>query len=183
MIVTGIDTETTALIANSMKPLAKQPQIIEFYGASYTRLGTSGEDILFRNELELLIHPGKKLGEDTIKITGITDVMLKDAPRFEAVAVQIIDLIESSDEIVAHNLSYDKAVIDFELARLGKTAKWPKRLTCTVEATEFIKGFRLSLSALHELLFGEVFEGAHRAGVDVKAMMRCYAELAKRGDL
>ena len=60
--------------------------------------------------------------------------------------------------------------------------EWP-RLCCTVENTEWLHGHRLSLSALHEELFGEPFSGAHRARTDVAALTRCYLELVKRGDL
>jgi len=180
MIVTGLDTETTSLIDNSLKPLEKQPQIIEFYSLSFERTGDEMEEI---SSHHFLAHPGKRLSEETTRITNITDAMLEGAERFAAHAAGLVEVIEASDEVVAHNLAYDKAVIDFELQRIGMTVKWPKRLICTVEATEFMKGFRLSLSALHEELFGEKFEGAHRAEVDVRAMMRCYAELARRGDV
>jgi len=52
-----------------------------------------------------------------------------------------------------------------------------------VQETEWIKGHRLSLSALHEELFGEPFSGAHRARVDVDALTRCFNELRQRGDI
>jgi hypothetical protein len=57
--------------------------------------------------------------------------------------------------------------------------KWPRRI-CTVEQTQHIKGFRLNLSGLHEFLFGEKFSGAHRAKVDVAALVRCSSEMFKR---
>jgi len=89
-------------------------------------------------------------------------------------------LIEVHDEIVAHNMSYDKAVIDFEMKRLGKKIRWPD-LICTVESTEYMKGHRMNLATLHEFLFGEPFAGAHRAENDVRATTRCFLQLREMG--
>ncbi len=36
------------------------------------------------------------------------------------------------------------------------------------------------LAELHRFLFGEYFEGAHDAMIDVEATMRCFLELVKR---
>ncbi len=55
------------------------------------------------------------------------------------------------------------------------------RLICTVESTEHIKGFRLTLTKLHEHLFGEAFPSAHRAENDVRPLTRCFIELYNRG--
>lgn len=108
--------------------------------------------------------------------------MLKGQPRFEANAFRVASLISQADEVVAHNLSFDLAVVNTEFARITKEpVPWPEARICTVEATEWLKGFRLSLSALHELLFGEPFKGAHRAKVDVQALARCFFELRQKG--
>lgn len=73
-------------------------------------------------------------------------------------------------------------MIDFEMKRLVTELAWPERLVCTVEATEHLKGHRLSLTKLYEHLFpGENFPGAHRAKADVQALVRCYVEMFKQG--
>lgn len=169
-----LDTETTDLIKNKLQPLDRQPRIIEFFALS---LDSDGNEL---DAISQLFNPGMKLVGKTTEITGLTDEDLKDAPPFSKHADKIIELIEAHDEIVAHNMSYDRSVIDFELKRLGKKVRWPD-LICTVEATEYINGFRLSLSALHELLFTEIFEGAHRAENDVRALARCFTRLREMG--
>jgi DNA polymerase III epsilon subunit-like protein len=88
--------------------------------------------------------------------------------------------IEGHDEVVAHNLSYDKSMVDCEMKRAGLTVDWPE-LICTVEATEHIKGHRLNLTSLHELLMGEAFSGAHRAEADVRALANCFRALRETG--
>jgi len=177
------DTETTALIKNSLLPIGKQPQCIEFYATLLPNDESVGNyDDLLAQHTHYLIHPGRILPPDTTRITGITDDMLVGKLPFRAHAMEIAALIQSADVVYAHNLSYDKAVIDFEMARAGHSVQWPRGV-CTVEATEFYRGHRLKLVDLYQELFGEPFTGAHRAEVDVAALTRCVVELIKRGDL
>lgn len=179
------DTETSGLVKNKLVPLDNQPQIVEYYGLSLEDegmlLGEEGREV---NHLEIgnqqfLINPGKPLSAEITRITGIDDKMVKDAPSFVDVAELIKANIEAHDAVVAHNLSFDRDMIDIEMKRCGLTVNWP-RLICTVESTIHMKGHRLSLTALHEHLFGEPFTGAHRAETDVRALARCYLELKKR---
>jgi len=164
-----IDTETTGLITNSLLPLDQQPRVIEVYAVLLC-----DDFATIIEEVESYIDPGIKIPEIVVKITGIKPEQLVGAPKFSEIASDLSALIAQADEVVAHNLSYDAAIIEFEFQRLGQEVVWPKRRTCTVEATEWIKGYRLNLSALHEHCFGQPFTGAHRARGDVEAMIRCY---------
>ena len=169
-----LDTETTALIKNKLQPLDRQPRIIEFFALS---LDSAGEEL---DKFSYLFNPGIKIDEKITEITGIKQDMLNDQKPFSSIAQHILEVIEVHDEIVAHNMSYDKAVIDFEMKRLGKKVRWPE-LICTVESTEYMKGHRMNLRSLHEFLFGEPFENAHRAENDVRATAKCFLELRKMG--
>ena len=171
------DTETTNLVENFERPLTKQPQIIEFFGL------VLGDDLEEIETYHSYFKPTVAIMPIITKITGLTDEKLADAPRFADKAIEIRSLVEKCDVAVAHNASYDRTVVDFELKRAGsRHMQWP-RVICTVESTEYIKGFRLSLAALHLELFGEAFEGAHRAEHDVRATARCYVELVRRGEI
>lgn len=178
------DTETDALIFNHVIRLEKQPNIIEFYGA-IVDLANGGEIV---DELDTLIKPPRPLSakpengstKTTTQITGITNEMLETAPRFVDVAPRIRAIIEKAPRGYAHNASFDVEVVNVEFERLGATAvAWP-HMFCTVEQTVCMKGFRLSLTALHTELFGEPFPEAHRARNDVKALTRCLCELYDR---
>ena len=169
-----LDTETTALIKNKLQPLDRQPRIIEFFALS---LDSAGEEL---DKFSYLFNPGIKIDEKITEITGIKQDMLNDQKPFSSIAQHILEVIEVHDEIVAHNMSYDKAVIDFEMKRLGKKVRWPE-LICTIESTEYMKGHRMNLRSLHEFLFGEPFENAHRAENDVRATAKCFLELRKMG--
>ena len=181
MIDLIFDTETTGLIDNTLKPIDKQPHIIEFYGCLIER--DSGDMVA---ELDLLIKPPIVISKEITKITGITNEMVCDSPVFRSVASQIETFVNRADRWVAHNLSYDLQMLKFEIQRCDKTILRVFKnvdLLCTVEQTEHIKGHRLKLTDLHEYLFGEPFKGAHRAKVDVEALTRCYRELIKRGEI
>jgi DNA polymerase III epsilon subunit-like protein len=168
------DTETTGLVGASLLPTKHQPKVTEIYGC----LLEDGRKV---DEIEFFANPGEKLDPKVVSITGITDAMLANEKPFSAYESQVWGIIKRADEVVAHNLSFDIAIVDAEFARLGQSVPWPAGRICTVEATEWIKGYRLSLGALHEHLFGEKFAGAHRARVDVEALTRCFLELRRLG--
>jgi len=179
LIGLAFDTETTGLIYNATLPIAKQPEIIEFYGCLFD--DKTGE---VKEELDLLITPTRHVSEEITSITGITNAMLKGKPSFKDCSIRIYDLIRNAKFVTAHNLSYDMEMIEFEFKRLGSAAiDWPSTTICTVEQTVHLRGIRLSLSHLHKYLFNESFEGAHRAKQDVQAQVRCFMELKKRGEL
>ncbi len=181
MIAALFDTETTGLVKNSGLSLDKQPQVIEFYGCLLDCDTAAGKFEVIK-ELEFLANPGVPLPEIITKITGLTDADLKDAKPFPYYINGLQNFFEEAQMAAAHNLSFDKQLMNFEFARAKKEFIWPARMVCTVEATEHIKSHRLSLAKLYEHLFaGETFPGAHRAKADVEALKRCFIELLKQG--
>lgn len=171
------DTETTGLVANTSRSLEKQPHIIEFYGCLQNQEGK------IIGELDLLIKPPIIISKEITKITTITNEMVFATQPFSGVARQIADFVSRADRMIAHNLTYDMTMLNFEFERLGIVIPMPAKRLCTVEQTESLLGHRLSLTALHELLFDEPFKGAHRAREDVQALRRCFNELIKRGEI
>lgn len=177
--MTVLDTETTGLIENVTVKDDKLPEVIDFYGCL---LDVDSGKVL--EELDILIKPtiAKKLPEEIVNITHITDEMLKNKKHFKDHAAGIRFLIERAPIALAHNAAYDKEVLDIEYHRLDQAINW-KFVMCTVEQTLHLKGYRLSLSALHELLFNESFVDAHRAKTDVQALCRCVVELIKKEEI
>jgi DNA polymerase III epsilon subunit-like protein len=178
MIAYLFDTETSGLLDNHSIPLDKLPEVIEFYGAAINL--STGE---LTREINTLIKPKKPVSEEITRITSITNEMLADAPVFREVAGSIKSALEMTPCVIAHNLSFDMEMIETEFERLGEKIAWPARRLCTVEATIHLKGFRLRLNDMHELLFNERFAEAHRAKNDVMALKRCCEELFKRGEI
>lgn len=170
------DCETSGLVPNRTITDGKLPEIVEFCGF----LVNLPEGIVI-DEVDTLIKPTRGIDERSkaAEATGITNDMVRDAPTFRQAFPRIRAIIEAAPMAIAHNATFDQEMIDIEAKRIGESIRWP-RLMCTVEQTMHLKGVRLPLSDLHELLFGLKFAGAHRARVDVEALVRCVAELMKR---
>jgi DNA polymerase III epsilon subunit-like protein len=176
--VNCFDTETTGLTKPRIIPLIKQPEIIEFYAAVVDL--KSGE---VDRELELLIKPfDYPMSLFTIKETKtkIPNAELKDCPVFKEVAADVKTFLENCGCLLAHNLAFDKEMVNIEMERIKQTMTWPKQGICTVEQTCHLKGHRLTLTKLYDYLFKEKFDDAHRAKPDTQAMIRCAIELHRR---
>lgn len=174
------DTETTGLIENHIVDLKKQPEVIQFFGQT-VNLKTGK---VLGKPIDTFIRPREfPRSEYTIKVTKtkIKDEQLEKAPSFKRVANMIREAIEASDAIIAHNLSFDREMIDIEFERMKENVTWPRRLICTVESTVHLMGRRLTLSQLYSMLFdGAKFE-AHLAKEDVEALTRASVVLFKKG--
>ena len=65
-----------------------------------------------------MVYPGKPLTEDIIRLTGITDKDLKDAPYAEEVLPQLLDFL-GDDPVCAQNAPFDITFLKVEFARTG----------------------------------------------------------------
>lgn len=176
MTTVVFDTETTGLVKNILIPIDQQPRIIEFCG---WKLDEDGAVI---DTLDFLVDPEIKLEPIIVEITGLTDKDLKGKPTWDRWIPSLETFFVDVDRVVAHNLSFDMDMVNNDTLRMtGREIDWPHERICTVEATMFFEGHRLSLQKLHAALFGEGFENAHRARVDVNALTNCYNELRWMG--
>lgn len=66
------------------------------------------------------INPQVKIDPETIKIHGITDEMVANAPTFEMIFEEIKSYIEENELFVAHNAIYDISVLIREYERMLK---------------------------------------------------------------
>lgn len=171
------DTETTDLVKNALTHEKFQPHMTEFYG----NVVDENDEIV--ESLHFMCKPPIKISDQSFRITGINDAMVEGEPAFKENAQKVFNLIGSCDAVVAHNLSFDWSMMEIEAKRVGMTFPWPLTRICTVEQSEWYKGFRLNLAGLHEYLFDKGFDGAHRAKSDVGALTACFIEMRNRGDL
>jgi DNA polymerase III alpha subunit (gram-positive type) len=178
MIVLAFDTETTGLIESRIKRAQFQPYVIQFCGWLVDL-----EKNEVRDKLETFIRPPSPEhldAEGVKKSSKITWDMVKDKSDFAGYACLIREMIESAPAVAAHNLVFDRDMIDLEMKRYGVTVKWPERQICTVEVSNHINGYRMTLTDLHSLLVGSEFTDAHDAVADVAALTRCLVEMEKR---
>ncbi|MDF2438790.1 MAG: polymerase epsilon subunit [Bacteroidota bacterium] len=114
-----------------------------------------------------LINPECFIAPFYTKISGITNEMVADAPKFYEVAKKIMEMTEGR-VFVAHNASFDYNFIKEEFASLG--AKFKRETLCTVKLSRKLMPGRLSYS-LGNLCAGLNIhiENRHRAEGDALA--------------
>lgn len=173
------DTETSGLVENDLMPLDKQPYIIEL--CAFLVDDEVGPEPI--EQLDFLCRPPVRLDPVITRITGLTDRDLADKPTFAEYMDAVRAFWSKADTVVAHNLPFDYAMLNFEFKRRNAALEWPAIKCCTVANTEHMAGHRLKLIELHKMLFDVTFESAHRARYDVAALARCWVELRKRGEL
>jgi DNA polymerase-3 subunit epsilon len=119
------------------------------------------------DEFVTLVNPEEKIPEFIVKLTGISDGMVANSPRFFEIAKQIIEFC-SDCIFVAHNVSFDYNVIRREYKRLGFDFRLPQ--LCTVRAARLVfPGYEsYSLGKITRQL-GIQLNGRHRAGGDALA--------------
>lgn len=76
-----------------------------------------------------LVNPGVRIPPFIQALTGISDAMVAEAPAFEEVAHQLLELLEGA-VFVAHNVRFDHSFVLHELARMDIALK--ARTLCTV---------------------------------------------------
>ncbi|MCB0480837.1 MAG: GIY-YIG nuclease family protein [Flavobacteriales bacterium] len=123
-------------------------------------------------EFVSLINPESPIPYDISRLTGITNQMVQDAPKFYEVAKSIIEITEGS-VFVAHNVNFDYGFVQEEFRRLGYTFKRDK--LCTVKQSRaLIPGHAsYSLGRITRDL-GIIIDGRHRAAGDAKATVKLF---------
>ncbi len=117
----------------------------------------------FEHTFDTFIKPPIKLPEKIIKITKITDDMLKDAPNMDKVIHDLYQFIGDST-IVAHNAEFDVTWLIMEYMKYNLPIENNKTI-CTFIWAQKMKESRCSLSALtKKYKIGHL--NAHRALAD-----------------
>ena len=81
------------------------------------------------DEWSQLVNPGISIPPEIQRLTGITNRMVAQAPRFDAIASQVLERLGES-VLVAHNARFDFGFLKSEYARLGIT--FSAKTLCTV---------------------------------------------------
>jgi DNA polymerase-3 subunit epsilon len=119
------------------------------------------------DKFSTLINPECFISPFYTNISGITNDMVRDAPKFHEVAKKIMEMTEDR-VFVAHNAAFDYNFIKDEFASLG--AKFRRETLCTVKLSRKLMPGRLSYS-LGNLCAGLNIhiENRHRAEGDALA--------------
>lgn len=127
------------------------------------------------NEYSTLINPECKVPPFVARLTGISDEMLKDAPKFFEVARNIVEITEGCT-FVAHNAAFDYSFVKQEFLNLGYKYKRP--VLCTVKMSrKLLPGYKsYSLGNLCNSL-GIQITSRHRASGDALATVKLFERL------
>jgi len=118
-------------------------------------------------EYTTLINPEKEISGFISTFTGITNAMVKNAPKFADVADTILELLEGKI-IVAHNAKFDYNFIKGEFRRLN--IPFTKKSICTVQLSRKIFPSHKSHSLGNICRdLGIVVDNRHRAFGDAAA--------------
>lgn len=125
-----------------------------------------------------LVNPEKEIQLFVVKLTGINNNMLKNAPKFYEVAKRIIE-ITSDCTLVAHNSSFDYRILSTEFDRLGY--KYERNTLCTVELSQklILDQPSYSLGKLSKAL-GIPMTDRHRASGDALATVQLFKMLLEK---
>ena len=119
-----------------------------------------------------LINPQKPIQEFVVKLTGINNKMLRNAPKFFEVAKRIVEITKDVT-LVAHNAEFDARILKTEFDRLGFDYK--RNSICTVELSRKLipDENSYSLGKLCKSL-GIPMSDRHRASGDALATVQLF---------
>jgi DNA polymerase-3 subunit epsilon len=125
-----------------------------------------------------LIHPQRDIPEEAARIHGIRIDQLRDAPRFEEIADDLIAFL-GDGPLIAHNAPFDFGFLDAEFARARLPALDRTRMVDTlVMAKTRFPGMPNSLDALCRRFGIDLsVRSTHNALLDCKLLAEVYVEL------
>jgi len=119
-----------------------------------------------------LINPECNIGGFFRNLTGITNEMVADAPKFHEVAKKINEMTENQI-FVAHNVGFDYNFIKEQFASLG--FKYKRETLCTVRLARKLLPGRISYSLGHLCASLNIhIENRHRAEGDAVATAKLF---------
>lgn len=168
-----LDTETTGLSPDNGDRIV-EIGCVELFNRKLTG-----------NNKHFYLNPGRDSHEEALKVHGITTEFLKDKPKFEAVADDLLAYLQGA-EIVIHNAAFDVGFLNKELELIGRPVfrEFVASVTDTlVMAKEMFPGKRNSLDALCDRL-GVDNSGRtlHGALLDAELLADVYINLTRGQD-
>jgi DNA polymerase-3 subunit epsilon len=129
-------------------------------------------------EWSSLVNPGVPIPPEIQWLTGISNEMVRDAPRFGELAELLYDRLADA-VFVAHNARFDYGFLKAEFARAGYD--WRAATLCTVRLSRYLYPDRgpHSLDAIVGR-FGLDGEQRHRALGDARVLWRLMRRLRER---
>jgi DNA polymerase-3 subunit epsilon len=137
-----------------------------------------------------LVNPGMPIPEQARNVHGIGDAEVADAPRFEQLAVELVEVLK--DHLpVAYNAAFDRAFLHAELERAGLNIRGDSELApaCAAEVEwidplvwtrELYRDDSSRKLADIAARLGIALERAHRAASDAETTGKVLLAIAER---
>ncbi len=124
------------------------------------------------------VHPERSIPEDAIRVHGITDAKVKDAPKFAEIVIDLMDFIGDAP-VIAHNAQFDRNFIDHECGRCGQALLPETRWIDTLALAQTVwPGMPNSLDALCKRYKVSLADRSfHGALIDARLLAEVYLEL------
>ena len=125
-----------------------------------------------------LVNPDARIPAFIQQLTGITDDMVADAPRFSAIAPRLAAAMEGA-VFVAHNARFDYGFIKNEFKRIGQSVRAPVLCSVKLSRLFFPAEKRHNLDAVmarHQLQA----DSRHRALTDADLIYQFWLDLQQR---
>jgi len=177
------DTETTGLPRNSSAPTSdfdNWPRLVQLAFLLYENNGN-----LIASEDFIIKPSGFEIPIESSKIHGITtERALIEGHEVTVVLNRFAEFVQKSNFLVGHNIYFDKKVVGSEYLRNGleDSLQYKKKICTMTGATKHFRGW-ITLSDMHNRLFGSNFDEAHNASKDIQATAKCFWELRRLGIL
>ena len=125
-----------------------------------------------------LINPERKIDDFVVRLTGISNKMVRQAPKFYEVAKRIVEITEGCI-LGAHNATFDYRILCLECRRLG--FEYQRNTICTVEMSQRLLPDEpsYSLGKLSRSL-GIPLSDRHRANGDAMATVHLFKLLLEK---
>ncbi len=125
-----------------------------------------------------LVHPGRDIPDDAIRVHGITLDHLAGKPGFAEIADALLEFF-GDGHLVAHNAPFDFGFLDAELARIGRSGLDRARMIDTLAlAKQRFPGLPNSLDALCRRFSIDLSQRTtHNALLDCRLLAEVYVEL------
>lgn len=136
----------------------------------------NGTEII--DEYETLIDPEIPIPEFITRLTGISDAMVENSPKFFEVAKNIVEFTKDC-VFVAHNVTFDYGMLRHEFKTLGFDFRLPHLCTVRTSRVVFPGKESYSLGKLTRSL-GIELSGRHRAGGDALATAKLFTMLIEK---
>jgi DNA polymerase III epsilon subunit family exonuclease len=128
-------------------------------------------------EFETLVNPETPIPPFITQLTGISNSMVRNAPKFREVAKDFLDFIGDA-VLVAHNSHFDMRFLNHEIGRIHENYRVANPCLCTVQLSRKllpdIENHRLHTVAEH---YSINIENRHRAAGDAHATAKIFVNL------